>query len=153
MKKLFEYNWQVREDWFDWCKQFSTEQLLENRTGGFGNILHTLLHIVVVEYDWIQDLTGGKIADIIPENFKTIEDVIDLHNSWHGEIAQFVYGWNDEFAKRTLILDDQPDTFNYEEVMYHIIAHEIHHIGQLSVWARELGFAPITANLIRRGLY
>ena len=30
-------------------------------------------------------------------------------------------------------------TDSWGEVMQHVIAHEIHHMGQLSVWARELG--------------
>ena len=38
------------------------------------------------------------------------------------------------------------------EIIRHTIAHEIHHIGQLSIWAREMGKAPVSANLIRRGL-
>lgn len=153
MKKLFYYNWQVREEWFQWCKLFSSEQLLEKRTGGFGNILHTLLHIVVVEYDWIQDLIGGEVLTIKREEFNTLEDVIQLHQKLHQEVRDFVEGWTDEMGEKTLILVEEGESFNYEEVMHHIIAHEIHHIGQLSVWARELGIAPVTANLIRRGLY
>lgn len=153
MKKLFFYNWQVREEWFQWCKQFSSKQLLEKRTGGFGNILHTLLHIVVVEYDWIQDLVGGEVLTINKEEFNTLEDVIQLHQKLHQEVRDFVEGWTDEMGEKTLILVEEGESFNYEEVMNHIIAHEIHHIGQLSVWARELGVAPVTANLIRRGLY
>lgn len=153
MKKLFYYNWQVREDWFQWCQQFRSEQLLEKRVGGFGNILHTLLHIVVVEYDWIQDLKSGKIIEINPDKFTSIEDVIQLHENLHLEVKDFVESWTNELGEKTLVLEEEGETFNYEEVMYHILAHEIHHIGQLSVWARELGVPPVTANLIRRGLY
>ncbi|KAF0820757.1 hypothetical protein KIS4809_0284 [Bacillus sp. ZZV12-4809] len=36
--------------------------------------------------------------------------------------------------------------------MNHMIAHEIHHIGQLSVWARDLNLQPVSANLIGRTL-
>lgn len=36
--------------------------------------------------------------------------------------------------------------------MRHMIAHEIHHIGQLSVWAREIGKKPVSANLIGKEL-
>lgn len=36
--------------------------------------------------------------------------------------------------------------------MRHVIVHEIHHIGQISVWVRELGYEPVSANLIGRGL-
>lgn len=31
--------------------------------------------------------------------------------------------------------------------MRHAIAHEIHHIGQLSIWARELGRKPVSVTL------
>ncbi|GAA0596811.1 hypothetical protein GCM10009001_11170 [Virgibacillus siamensis] len=44
-------------------------------------------------------------------------------------------------------------SFRYGEIMRHVIAHEIHHIGQLSVWSREIGRKPVTANLIDRGLF
>jgi uncharacterized damage-inducible protein DinB len=40
------------------------------------------------------------------------------------------------------------EKYTIGEVLRHIIAHEIHHIGQLSVWSRELGLQPVTANLI-----
>lgn len=45
------------------------------------------------------------------------------------------------------------DNFTYGEVLRHVIAHEIQHIGQLSVWARELGREPVSANLIGRKLW
>ncbi|MEJ9126963.1 DinB family protein, partial [Bacillus cereus] len=28
MYTLFQYNWQVRDDWFKWCEQLSEEDLL-----------------------------------------------------------------------------------------------------------------------------
>lgn len=36
MLKFFEYNWQVRDEWFEWCKQVPKEELLKNRVGGLG---------------------------------------------------------------------------------------------------------------------
>lgn len=152
MKQLFYYNWQVREDWFNWCEQLTTEQLLEKRTGGFGNILHTLLHIVVVEYDWINDLNGGKEYEFNLEDYHSINDVIKLHNDWHLEVEKFVTEWKEEMGSQILELDDGR-SFTYGEVVNHIIVHEVHHIGQLSVWARELGATPVSANLIGRGLF
>ncbi|MFC4321963.1 DinB family protein [Litchfieldia salsa] len=150
MKNLFLYNWMVREDWFNWCKQFSNEQLLAERKGGLGNILHTLLHIIVVEHDWIQDLKGGRVAELIVSDYRTIEDVIELHHKWHDEIKEFVMGWHEDLDKIELILDE--DRYTYGEVLKHLIVHEVHHIGQLSIWARDLGKAPVTANYIRKGL-
>lgn len=56
MLKLFQYNWQVRDDWFTLCEGIPDEELLKKRVGGFGSILHTLFHIVDVEYMWILGL-------------------------------------------------------------------------------------------------
>jgi hypothetical protein len=36
MLTLFRYNWQVREEWFKWCKQVPAEELLRHRVGGTG---------------------------------------------------------------------------------------------------------------------
>jgi uncharacterized damage-inducible protein DinB len=109
------------------------------------------LHIIVVEYDWINDLNGGKGFEFKLEEFKSIDDVIKLHNDWHEEVERFVTEWKEEMSSQILELDDGR-SFTYGEVVNHIIVHEIHHIGQLSVWARELGSTPISANLIGRGL-
>jgi uncharacterized damage-inducible protein DinB len=46
----------------------------------------------------------------------------------------------------------QTSTFTHGEILRHVIAHEIHHVGQLSVWARELNLTPPSANVIGRKL-
>jgi uncharacterized damage-inducible protein DinB len=152
MKKLFEYNWQVRKEWFELCKQIGHEQLVKKRAGGLGNFIDTLSHIIVVEYDWIQDLKGKQVYDFSKDDYQTIDDVISFHERLHQEVREFVSGWTEEIGKKTLTLPNG-ESYNSEEVMNHIIAHEIHHMGQLSVWAREIGVTPVSANLVNRGLY
>lgn len=61
MIKFFEYNWQVRDQWFTWCNQLTTEELLKNHLGGVGSILYTLFHIIDVEYSWVRAIQGKKI--------------------------------------------------------------------------------------------
>lgn len=58
LQTFFKYNWLVREDWFRWCEELTEEELLQNRTGGMGSILHTLFHIIDVEWSWIRLLQG-----------------------------------------------------------------------------------------------
>jgi uncharacterized damage-inducible protein DinB len=152
LKQFFYYNWQVREDWFEWAKQVSAEDLLKQRVGGFNNILHTLLHIVVVEFDWINDLLGGEVIEFQLEDYQTMDDVINLHQHWHPMIRNFVENWTDNLSDKQLVIEGGKRVFSYGEVMKHVIVHEIHHIGQLSIWARELGLSPVQANYIGRGL-
>ncbi|WP_341348401.1 DinB family protein [Paenibacillus sp. FSL H3-0469] len=157
MQKLFEYNWQVREDWFRWCSGVDKEELMKPRTGGIGYILPTLYHIVAVEYGWICGGIQERAIDI-PSfgEVASLELVRDFSARCHAELAPFVYGWSEELEERIMvdITDEgEHEPHPYGEVMRHVIAHEIHHIGQLSVWSREIGRPPVTANLVGRGLF
>lgn len=38
------------------------------------------------------------------------------------------------------------------EILRHILVHEIHHIGQLSLWSKELGIQVVSSNFIGRDL-
>lgn len=41
-------------------------------------------------------------------------------------------------------------SFTYGKIIRHLITHEVHHIGQLSIWSRELELKPISSDLIVR---
>ena len=90
------------------------------------------------------------------EAYSTLAKVRDLSKQFHTEVQSFVASWTPEMEHNELTLprpNGEPISYKHGEIMRHAIAHEIHHIGQLSVWARELGREPVTANLIRRGLF
>ncbi|THE12994.1 hypothetical protein E1I69_08960 [Bacillus timonensis] len=79
-----------------------------------------------------------------------------LSNQFHKEIESYIRSWSNEMDVQSVTIsypNGQSDTFKQGEIMRHVIAHEIHHIGQLSVWASELGREPVTANVISRGLF
>ncbi|WAH35222.1 DinB family protein [Alicyclobacillus dauci] len=157
MKTLFQYNWQVRNDWFSWCNDVSEEELLKPRVGGVGGILQTLFHIIVVEYSWICDLKGRPDIDDDFDQHASLARIISLSKRLHPEVRDFVYGWTDKQELQTVNVTHPAtgvsETFRHGEILSHVIVHEIHHIGQISVWAREIGRQPVTANLIHRGLF
>ncbi|MCJ8014052.1 DinB family protein [Paenibacillus sp. KQZ6P-2] len=155
MQMMFEYNWDVREDWFKWCGEISEAELLEKRTGGVGGILHTLFHIIDVEWSWIRSLQGKSDFNESFEQYRSIRQVRELEASFRPEVEAFVLNWNDGLENREfrdVTPDGREELDTWGEVMRHMIAHEIHHIGQLSVWAREIDRKPVSANLIGRGL-
>ncbi|MGE7778909.1 DinB family protein [Peribacillus sp. NPDC097264] len=155
MKTLFRYNWMIREDWYRWCEKLSEDELLQNRTGGMGSILHTLFHIVDVEWSWIRLLQGKTDFQESFQNYKSLNKVRNLDTDFHLAVEDFVNNW-DLSMENKLFHDTLPDgkmvTDTWGEVMRHTIVHEIHHIGQLSIWAREVGRTPVSANFIGRGL-
>jgi uncharacterized damage-inducible protein DinB len=155
MQTLFRYNWMIREEWYKWCEELTEEELLKARTGGAGGILQTLFHIADVEWSWIRGMEGKPDFQEDFVEYRSLQQVRALDASFRPEVEQFVLSWH-EGLERNILRDERPDgrvvQDAWGEIMRHIIAHEIHHIGQLSVWARELGKKPVSANVIGRGL-
>ncbi|HSJ38616.1 MAG TPA: DinB family protein [Planococcus sp. (in: firmicutes)] len=155
MKMLFQYNWMVREEWYQWCEGIPEEELLKKRTGGVGSILETLFHIADVEWSWIRVLQGKEDFKGSFDDYRSLDKVRELDARFRPEVEQFVVDWDESMDHNTLhstAKDGTEFTDGWGEVMRHTIAHEIHHIGQLSVWARELGKEPVPADLLGRGL-
>ncbi|WP_372632784.1 DinB family protein [Cohnella sp.] len=155
MKMLFRYNWQVREEWYAWCGEVPEEELLKARTGGVGGILRTLFHIIDVEWSWIREIQGYPDFQGEFDEYRSLEKVRKLDESFRGDVRPFIESWDESLENRIYVDRARDGTIRnlaWGEVMRHALAHEIHHIGQLSVWARELGKPPVSANLIRRGL-
>lgn len=147
---FFEYNWQVRDEWFEWCNQLSSEELIKDRTGGVGSILYTLFHIIDVEYSWLRGIQGKE--DIVVEfaDYATLEKVKSLSDSFRTEIAQFLKKDLEELKEEVVCVPWDEVKYTVVEILHHIIAHEIHHVGQLSIWSRELGLSPVPSNFIGR---
>ncbi|MGZ9697269.1 DinB family protein [Bacillus safensis] len=152
MNKFFEYNWQVRDEWISWCHQLTTEELLQDRIGGVGSILYTLFHIMDVEYSWIRGIQGKEDVVLNFDDYKTLAKVKTLSTTLRHEIVEFLKSHLDEKQDRIVTVPWDEDEYTKNEILHHIIAHEIHHIGQLSVWAREKELTPVSANFIGRKL-
>ena len=152
MINFFEYNWQVRDEWFNWCKQLSTEDLLKDRIGGVGSILYTLFHIIDVEYSWIRAIEGKDDLVVQFNDYNTLEKVKSLSDTFRNDIVKFIQTNSDESNDKLVSVPWDEDTYSRSAILRHIVTHEIHHVGQLSVWARELELGPVPANFIGRDL-
>ncbi|MGE7273907.1 DinB family protein [Brevibacillus panacihumi] len=152
MKKLFQYNWQIRTEWFERCRLVPHEDLLVNRVGGAGSILYTLYHIVDVEYSWIRGISGKPDVQVPYEQVQTLALVRELSDSWHQEVRSFIENWSSDLEHELVDISWNDRLYTQGNILRHLIAHEIHHIGQLSIWMRELGIEPVSASLVDRDL-
>ncbi|MDD7886211.1 DinB family protein [Flavivirga sp. 57AJ16] len=156
MKHLFEYNWQIRSEWFELLKTIPKDEFLKVRTGGHGSIAKTLFHVIQVEHNWIQDLKGFPISNEKFNDYKTLDKIKRLSNNNHEAVKYVVRRITTDYEYQILeikTLNGDKIICTYGEALRHIIAHEIHHMGQISVWTREIGIKPINVNLIHRGLF
>ena len=155
MLDMFLYNWQVRDEWFNWCERLPKEELIKKRTGGMGSILHNLYHVIDCEQIWINQMNGSNVIvkDITLVN--TLEHVINFSNETKQLTKDFLESWTLEKEQTIFNITNKKGrtfTFTYGKIMRHIISHEIHHMGQLSVWSRDLNLKPISSDLLFRDI-
>jgi uncharacterized damage-inducible protein DinB len=148
--KFFEYNWQIRDEWLEWCSELTKEDLLKERIGGVGSILHTLFHIIDVECSWVRGIQGIDDEEAQFEDYRTLEKVKELSAAYRNEMIDFLKTNLEERKDEVVTVPWDDDHHTIDGILHHIIIHEIHHIGQLSVWARELNLMPVSANFVRK---
>jgi uncharacterized damage-inducible protein DinB len=152
---LFRYNWQVREEYFDRFAGLPGAELRKPRTGGYGGILRTLAHIVIVEQGWVRAVLALPYLPMDLDAYPSLGHVKRLSGACRPDVERFVSDWSQRASERVYegSRDGQPIRLTHAEIAAHLIAHEAHHAGQLSVWAREAGIEPPSADVISRGLY
>jgi uncharacterized damage-inducible protein DinB len=101
MRMFFEYNWQVREDWFRWCESH-LDELDKPRTGGLGSIRKTLFHVVNVEQSWIRELAGLPEIQYHESSFPTLQHIREFSQRHRGEIIQFLESWTPDMEHKVL---------------------------------------------------
>jgi uncharacterized damage-inducible protein DinB len=117
-----------------------------------GNILRTLAHIIDVECSWIRAIQGSPDIAIDLDAYDTIGKVEDLSNQYHSEVMDYLNSDAIEEGHGMVQPSWMEGTYEKGRILRHLIAHEIHHIGQLSIWSREMGIEPVSASLIDRDL-
>ena len=153
MLDMFLYNWQVREDWFNWSRNIPIEELTKKRIGGMGSILHNLFHVIDCEQIWINQMHGTPVIMKNINDITNLNEVLEFSNSTRLTTQRFIQSWTPDLENKVFEMkrrNGDISTFTYGKIMRHIISHEIHHIGQLSVWSRELDLKPVSSDLLFR---
>lgn len=151
---MFYYNWQIRDEWFEWCKQISYDELIVERTGGLGSIIHTLFHIIYAEQLWICGIKGVPPIQKTIDSISNLEDLKEYSRLTRPFVKSFIehYTPDNKYYFCGKRADGSDFSYPWNKVLQHLIVHEVHHIGQLSIWARELGYAPVKSDIISRRL-
>jgi len=142
----------VRNESFELCKQIPIEELLRRRVGGVGSILHTLIHVIDAERRWVRGIMGKPDNQLQYEDYDSLQQVKQASDTWSNESLEFLKTWTSDFENEVVTVPWSNRPFTKGDILHHVIAHEIHHIGQLSIWIRELGLQPAPANFVGRDL-
>lgn len=153
MLSLFQYNLQVREDWLNWCQSISEEEFHKERRGGMKSIRETLIHIVDCELLWLNTLIETTLNFESRTTMNELNDIKAYSDFVKSQTSSFIDQLPKEYENRTIEVKRRDGTVLYfaqKKILAHMLTHEVHHIGQLSVWARELQLKPISSDLIIR---
>lgn len=150
LNMLFKYNWKVREEWFDWCEKIPPEELMKERIGGMKSFLHTLFHVIDCEQIWVHQMLGEPVIEKDMRTIHSLKEVKEYAKSTRESSERFLSQFQYDLQKELFI--NEKFIFSYEKVLYHIVTHEVHHIGQLSIWAREIGIVPVNSDLLIKDL-
>lgn len=150
---MFLYNWQVRDDWFNWCETLSLEELRKKRVGGMGSFLHNLFHVIDCEQIWVNQMQGTPVIIKDINKISSLEEVKIFSEQTRKVTQNFIKSYTSEGKDKVLEKNNRNGTtklFPYDKIIRHIVSHEIHHIGQLSVWSREIGLKAVSSDYIFR---
>ncbi|WP_079508756.1 DinB family protein [Mesobacillus jeotgali] len=153
MLDLFLYNWQVREDWFRWGQSLTAEDLNAARIGGMGSILENLIHIIDCELLWINYMHEESYNYPERNSITQLDDVINYSEFTTKVTKDFIMNLPSDYEDIVVEIKNNRGTihsFTYGKILMHIVTHEIHHIGQLSIWSREIDIKPVSSDLIIR---
>ncbi|QKS45017.1 DinB family protein [Paenibacillus cellulosilyticus] len=154
MRSLILYNWEVRDAYFQAFEALPVEELTKDRQAGLGSIVKTLFHIIDVEYSWVCVIAGKPDMEFDSAAYGDIQSLAALSNQLRAEIRNDLLALQMENLEYEYITAPwMTQTFSKAEILKHLIVHEVHHVGQLSIWARELGIEPVSANFIGKDLF
>lgn len=86
-------------------------------------------------------------------DISTLDEVMEFSNSTRLTTQGFIQSWTSDLEEKVFEMkrrNGDTSCFTYGKIMRHIISHELHHIGQLSVWSRELDIKPVASDLLFR---
>lgn len=155
MKDLFFYNWQIREEWFEWCEALPREEVFKKRIGGMGSIAHNLYHVMDCEQIWINQLQGTPVILQDMNELTSLHDIKAFSQLTQRTTRKFLETYGLAAGERVLSIKRKNSSvcdLSHDKVLKHIVSHEIHHIGQLSVWSREMELKPVSSDLLFRSL-
>ncbi|MCR8656412.1 DinB family protein [Paenibacillus endoradicis] len=152
MISLILYNWEVRDEYLKNFEVVSNDELVKDRQAGIGSILKTFLHIIDVEYSWIRAIFNKPDLPLDFDRYNDLQSISILSSQLREEIKGYLNHWKYEDVEDKIYPSWMHESYSKEEIFKHLLVHEVHHIGQLSLWARELGVTPASSSFIGRNL-
>ena len=146
LNELFTYNYWARDRQLEICAGLSEEQFLKPLGGSFASMRDTLVHMVAVEWLWLERWRGQTPKALLsPEEFPDYPAVKKRWDFVKAEMDLFLSGLTEEEIERVkTYVSTRGMTWTYPlwQMMIHLLNHQSYHRGQVTTLLRQLDVTP-----------
>jgi uncharacterized damage-inducible protein DinB len=146
LERLYNYHYWANNKLFKVVSQLTPGQFTQSVAGSYGSIRNTLAHVLSAEWVWLDRYSGpARGTRPQPDDFPTLESLIDTWSKVEEQIRGFLSGLHDEDLSRRvefIMSGDIKASRLLGELIQHAAMHAVHHRGQVALLLRALGYAP-----------
>jgi len=146
LNELLNYNYWARDRQLQACAALTEEQLLRPLGGSFASLRDTLVHLIAVEWIWLERWRGNSPRALPgPGEFPTLAAVRARWRGIESEMRAFVATLDEAALERRITcVGTRGNSWTYElwRMILHLLNHQSYHRGQVTAQLRQLGAQP-----------
>lgn len=150
----FNFLWRERARALEACRDLSPEAWRQQHGFSAGSLQGMFAHLVEVERGWVtEDILRQPYTRLDPAAIERVYADPAATRARSEEIAAVTRRMLEEYVpsrlgepRSGLDRDNRPATFSVEEILLHLVTHELRHHGQIQAMLRLHGF-PAAPNL------
>ena len=142
LARVFSHWDQVRVDLLTTIDQFDDSELIFTPFDSSWSVGQIMLHICSAEAGWFNYVIGQELPDwpvFELENYPTRRSIktllVDIHHQTNAKLTN----WNLDDLDRPIELPWNNHKLSLSWIIWHVLEHEIHHRGELSLVLGILG--------------
>jgi uncharacterized damage-inducible protein DinB len=144
--ELFDHNYWARDRQLEACAALTEEQFLRPLPGSFASLRDTLVHLLAVEWLWLERWRGRSPRTLLnPEQFTTVAATCERWRTVESEMRAFLATLDEAVLERPMTcIGTRGNSWTYElwRMILHLLNHQNYHRGQVTALLRQLDVQP-----------
>ncbi len=153
VRLLYDYNAWASHRVLEACAALTDEQFTRDLGSSFRSARDTLVHIMEVEWLWLERWHGHSPAGLAPpEQFPNLARIRTRWTEIERDLLGFVAGLSPADVERVIEYRNlRGNRFSYplKSMLQHLVNHGTYHRGQVTTMLRQLGAQPRPTDFLR----
>ena len=149
---LYDYNAWADHRTLDTCAALSLEQFSQDMGSSFRSVRDTLLHIMQVEWLWLERWHGRSPTSFAPNGeYSNVESIRARWLEIERDLLDYVASLTPAEVQRVVqhkTTAGVPQAAPLCQMLQHLVNHGTYHRGQVATMLRQLGAKPTATDLI-----